>query len=160
VEVQETFAHVLPKTTPLQLDAWHIDEVHAQITLLISSTQAEARCPGCDVPARHVHSHYTRTLADLPWSGYRVTWQLRVRKLFCDNRQCPRRIFTERLPGLVAPWARRTFRLRARLLAIGLALGGAAEPGSRPPRQSEHPLAGDPARPLPRDGSPPSPQRG
>jgi transposase len=65
-------------------------------------------------------------LADLPWSGYQVTWQLRVRKLFCHNRQCPRRIFTERLPGLAAPWARRTLRLTARLLAVGLALGGAA----------------------------------
>jgi transposase len=65
-------------------------------------------------------------LADLPWSGYRVTWQLRVRKLFCHNRRCPRRIFTERLPGLAAPWARRTLRLTARLLAMGLALGGVA----------------------------------
>src|SRR5687767_14123065 len=55
-----------------------------------------------------------------------MTWRLRVRKLFCHNRQCPRRIFTERLPGLVAPWARRTLRLAARLRAIGLALGGAA----------------------------------
>jgi transposase len=126
MEGQDTFAHVLPNTTSLQLDAWHIDEGHAQITLLISSTQAAPRCPGCDVPARHVHSRYTRTLADLPWSGYRVTWQLRVRRLFCPNRQCPRRIFTERLPGIVAPWARRTIRLTQRFLAIGLALGGAA----------------------------------
>jgi transposase len=55
-----------------------------------------------------------------------VTWQLRVRKLFCHNRQCPRRIFTERLPGIAKPWARRTLRLTAHLLAIGLALGGAA----------------------------------
>jgi transposase len=117
---------VLPKTTPLQLDAWSVDESQAQITLLISSTQAAPHCPGCDIPARYVHSHYTRTLADLPWSGYGITWQLRVRKLFCHNRTCPRRIFTERLPGLVAPWARRTLRLMAHLLAIGLALGGAA----------------------------------
>jgi transposase len=73
-----------------------------------------------------VHSRYTRTLADLPWSGYAITWQLRVRKLFCSNTKCPRRLFTERLPGLVAPWARRTLRLATRLLAIGLALGGAA----------------------------------
>jgi transposase len=35
-------------------------------------------------------------------------------------------MFTERLPGLVAPWARRTLRLMARLLAVALALGGAA----------------------------------
>jgi transposase len=73
-----------------------------------------------------VHSRYTRTLADLPWSGYAITWQLRVRKLFCSNTKCPRRLFTERLPGLVAPWARRTLRLATRLLAIGLALGGVA----------------------------------
>ena len=39
---------------------------------------------------------------------------------------CPCRIFTERLPGIATPWARRTLRLATRLLAIGLALGGAA----------------------------------
>jgi transposase len=117
---------VLPKTTPLQPDAWSIDEPQAQITLLISSAQAAARCPACDVPARHIHSRYTRTLTDLPWSGYRVTCQLRVRKLFYHHRKCPCRIFTERLPGMATPWARRTLRLTARLLAIGLAPGGAA----------------------------------
>jgi transposase len=126
MEVRDTFAHVLPKLAPLELDTWHFDDAHARITLLVSSTQAAPRCPECDVAARRVHSHYTRTLADLPWSGYAITWRLCVRKLFCHNRKCPRRIFTERLPGLVAPWARRTRRLAARLLAIGLALGGAA----------------------------------
>jgi transposase len=116
----------LPKTTPLHLDAWHVDEPQNLITLLIVSTQAAARCPTCKTPARHVHSRYTRTLADLPWSGYRVTWRLRVRKFFCRHPTCPRHIFTERLPGLVTPWARRTLRLATRLLAIGVALGGAA----------------------------------
>jgi hypothetical protein len=124
--VRDKFAHALPDTTSLQLDTWHLDDAHAQITLLISSIQAAPRCPGCHAPARHVHSCYTRTLADLPWSGYAITWQLRVRKLFCSNTKCPRRIFTKRLPGLVAPWARRTLRLTARLLAIGLALGEVA----------------------------------
>jgi transposase len=126
LEVRDTLAYLLPKTIPLRLDTWHINNAHAQITLLIASTQAAPRCPGCNVPAQHIHSHYTRTLADLPWSGYAITWQLRVRKLFCPTKQCPRRIFTERLPGLVTPWARRTLRLVTRLLAIGLALGGAA----------------------------------
>jgi Transposase/zinc-finger of transposase IS204/IS1001/IS1096/IS1165 len=119
-------AHLLPKTIPLQLEAWSIDEPQAQVILLISSTQANARCPGCDVPARHIHSRYIRTLADLPWGSYGITWRLRVRKLFCRNPACARRIFTERLPGLVAPWAQRTVRLAARLLAMGIALGGAA----------------------------------
>ena len=86
MEVRETLAYLLPKTIPLRLDTWHINDAHAQITLLIASTQAAPRCSGCDVPARRVHSHYTRTLADLPWSGYAITWQLRVRKLFCPNK--------------------------------------------------------------------------
>jgi transposase len=126
LEVRDTLTYLLPKTIPLQLDACDLDEAHPHITLFVSSTQTEARCPLCAVPARHIHSRYTRTLADLPWSGYRVMWRLRVRRLFCRNAICPRRIFTERLPGIAAPWARRTMRLMARLLAIGLALGGAA----------------------------------
>jgi transposase len=55
-----------------------------------------------------------------------VCLQLRVRKWFCRNRACPRRIFTERLPTVAAPWARRTLRLAQRLVALGVALGGQA----------------------------------
>jgi transposase len=73
-----------------------------------------------------VHSDYERTLADLPWAQYRVRMQLRVRKWFCRNRACRRHIFTERLPTIAAPWARRTLRLAERLVALGVALGGKA----------------------------------
>jgi transposase len=52
--------------------------------------------------------------------------QLGVRKFFCANGRCTRRIFTARLPQLVVPWARRTLRLTQRLVALGVALGGAA----------------------------------
>src|SRR6266436_8246564 len=76
--------------------------------------------------ARRIHSDYGRTLADLPWAQYRVSLQLRVRKWLCHKRSCPRRIFTERLPTVAAPWARRTLRLAQRLLALGVALGGKA----------------------------------
>jgi transposase len=83
-------------------------------------------CPLCDTPARRIHSRYNRTLADLPWADYRVRLQLRVRKWFCHNPACVRRIFTERLPTLAAPWARCTLRLAQRLVALGVALGGTA----------------------------------
>ncbi len=46
--------------------------------------------------------------------------------MFCDNVLCKRHIFTERLPSVAAPWARRTMRLADRLTAVGLALGGSA----------------------------------
>jgi hypothetical protein len=86
----------------------------------VTSTQPVVPCPVCAVFTPRVHSRYTRTLADLPWGVARVRWRL------CTNAPCPRRIFTERLPEVVAPWARRTRRLVAWLIAVGLALGGAA----------------------------------
>src|SRR5262249_20721893 len=85
-----------------------------------------APCPLCMTPARRIHSHYERTLADLPWAQYRVRLQVRVRKWFCRNAHCRRRIFTERLPTVASPWARCTLRLAQRLVALGIALGGTA----------------------------------
>jgi len=117
---------LLPDATVLRLEACEIDDTTAQITLRVQSTQTRAPCPLCATPARRIHSDYGRTLADLPWAQYRVCLQLRVRKWFCRNRTCRRRIFTERLPTVAAPWARRTLRLAQRLVALGVALGGTA----------------------------------
>ena len=117
---------MLPDATALRLEACDVDNTTAQITLRVQSTQTNAPCPLCATPARRIHSDYGRTLADLPWAQYRVYLQLRVRKWFCHNRSCPRCIFTERLPTVAAPWARRTLRLAQRLIALGVALGGKA----------------------------------
>jgi transposase len=117
---------LFPDASLLRLEACYVDDAAAQITLLVRSTQATVPCPLCTTPARRIHSHYERTLADLPWAHYRVRLQLRVRKWFCRHRPCPRRIFTERLPTVAAPWARRTLRLAQRLVALGVALGGTA----------------------------------
>lgn len=65
-------------------------------------------------------------VADLPWADYTVRLQLQVHKYYCDNSSCRRQIFCERLPTVVAPWARRTSRLAARQHRLGLALGGNA----------------------------------
>jgi len=98
----------------------------AQITWRVQSTQTRAPCPLCAASARRIHRHYERTLADLPWATYRVRLQLRVRQWFCHNRHCPRRICTERLPTVAAPWARRTLRLAHHLLALSVGWGGRA----------------------------------
>jgi transposase len=117
---------LLPDATVLRLEACEVDDITAQITLRVQATQTRAPCPLCATPARRIHSDYGRTLADLPWAQYRVCLQLRVRKWFCSNRACRRRIFTERLPTVAAPWARRTLRLAQHLVALGVALGGTA----------------------------------
>ena len=118
--------YLLPDATILHLAACHVDTATAQITLAVCSTQTSVPCPLCNTPARRIHSRYARTLADLPWAEYRVRLQLCVRKWFCRNRHCRRHIFTERLPTVAAPWARRTRRLAQRFVALGMALGGKA----------------------------------
>jgi transposase len=125
-QTPDVLACLLPDATTLCLAACHVDHPAAQSTVSVSATQATAPCPLCTTPAHRIHSSYERTLADLPWAEYRVRLQLRVRKWFCRNRHCRRRIFTERLPTVAAPWARRTLRLAQRFVDLGVALGGKA----------------------------------
>src|SRR5487761_383818 len=119
-------SHLLPGRTHVRLATWSLDPVHSAITVTLHPRRITARCPLCGRRSRRVHSRYERTLADLPWGMHAVPLRLRVRRLFCRNARCARRIFSERLPGVALPWARRTRRLETRLTAVGLALGGAA----------------------------------
>jgi len=117
---------LLPDATHVRLETWSLEPAHSAITITLHARQTTARCPLCGRRSKRVHSRYERTLADLPWGEYAVTVRLRIRRLFCDNARCDRRIFAERLPDVTAPWARKTTRLTGRLTAVGLALGGAA----------------------------------
>lgn len=96
------------------------------ITLEVAATGLTARCPLCQRRSRRVNSIYQRTVADLPWSGRPVTLQVRVRRFICQQASCPRRIFAERFPALVAVYARRTYHLCEGQRRVGLALGGEA----------------------------------
>src|SRR5262245_26234048 len=96
------------------------------ITAVVETMQPHARCPLCGRASTRVHSRYVRRVADLPWHGVAFRLQLHVRRFFCAQRECARQVFTERLPGLVAPHARRTERLTLWLRAVGFALGGEA----------------------------------
>lgn len=122
----ELVACLLPQAVPLQVEAWTLTPEATQVIVRATSTQPMAHCPVCGFPTDRLHSHYTRTVADLPWAHLHVVVQLGVRKFFCANARCARRIFTERLPQLLAPWARRTQRLAHRLAALAIALGGTA----------------------------------
>ena len=99
------------------------------ITLSAKTSARTARCPICAKRSGRIHSRYTRTLADLPWQGVPVTVHLRVRRFFCDEENCYRAIFAERLPGVVARYGRRTERLHEWFTHVSFALGG--EAGSR-----------------------------
>lgn len=148
---------LLPDANVLQLDLLTVDE--HKITVTMTALQTAAECPTCTHRSCRVHSHYRRTVADLPWAGVPVQLQLQVRKFFCRNEACAQSIFTERLPTIVAPWARRSLRLTTQQRQLGLALGGQA--GARAGQCLGLPASRDtllrlvrrgavPARPTPR----------
>jgi transposase len=128
---------VFPPVPHLRIDAALRQKDH--VVLLAHLTGRTARCPRCRRRSRRTQSHYDRTLADLPCCGSPVTMHLRVRRFVCWYRRCSQRIFSERLPALVVPYARRTTRATARLLAYGFALGGA--PAMRQARRDGLPVS-------------------
>ena len=92
----------------------------AQLSVEVIATQPVAHCPGCGCPSEHIHSQYQRTVNDVPCGGRRVVLRLCGRKFFCLTPNCPRKVFAERLPDLVQPWARVSNRLLEELKALGL----------------------------------------
>src|SRR5438876_4318366 len=92
-----------------------------QLVVQIACRRSDAACPLCQQLSERVHGHYGRTIADLPCAGRRVILALTVRKFVCAKPSCPQKIFTERLAELVQSYARMTNRLRAALVALGLA---------------------------------------
>lgn len=107
----------------------HIDGVELgtdTIVLSISSTNPTGMCPLCGVPSVRIHSNYQRHPGDLALAGYGVCLHMNVRKFFCDNDNCERTIFTERLPSVLAPYACYTNRLADQQRHVAFALGGEA----------------------------------
>ena len=106
-----------------------LDEViqHQGVMVLVVTVNVDrASCPRCGTLSARVHSSYLRTVRDLPSHGVTVQIRLRTRRFYCRQKGCQRRLFTQRLPGVCAPYARQTHRHRDAVLAIGYALGGEA----------------------------------
>ncbi len=118
---------LLPEAPGLKLEDVAIDA--ETVSLSVASTRPSVPCPACGRKTTRLHSRYRRTLADLPWSGRSVRLSLRVRRFRCSCSECPKRIFAERLPSVVEPYARKTTRLHEIVNLVGFALGG--EGGAR-----------------------------
>ena len=118
IEMQQVFG--LPKELEI-VDITMMDEV---LTISAVSTQASPCCPLCGGHASRIHSSYRRQMADVPCGGHYVRLLVQVRKFFCDDTSCARKIFAERLTPFVAPGARVTTRLYQLVQAVGLATSG------------------------------------
>ena len=66
---------------------------------------------------------------------------LSTRKFYCPTTACQRAIFTERLPGVVEPYARQTTRFNQALRHLALEIGG--EAGARAAQRMAMPVSAD-----------------
>jgi transposase len=113
-----------PSSPSLQLEQVVIEP--QAVIFVLRSFAATTACPDCGQASGRVHSRYRRHLTDLPAQGRVFRVQLLARRFFCPAADCPRRIFTERLPDVVAVQGRTTTRLHDAHCEIGFALGGEA----------------------------------
>jgi transposase len=116
--------NLLPTVEGVRLN--YLSTLGDTIVVHMNALTAGARCHTCGNTSERIHSHYQRTLADLPWAHCPVRILIQLRKFFCDNADCKRRIFTEPILELAPRYARKTKRLQDELYLIGYSLGGRA----------------------------------
>lgn len=86
-----------------------------EVTITVRAASLRAPCPCCGMTAKQIQSRYTRTLRDLPASGRPVHLVIHVRRFFCQESTCVRKIFAERFPALTLPRVKFTLRLQEAL---------------------------------------------
>jgi transposase len=116
------FSHVFH--LPAEITITSVDPSPTELVIGVACQAPRMECPECHQLSARMHGSYQRTVADLPCAGRNVMLALTVRKFVCGTPTCPRKIFTERLPGLVESYARMTSRLIALVQALGLVAGG------------------------------------
>lgn len=95
------------------------------VLIHVRTVGTAAVCPICQTVATRLHSRYVRCLADAAIVSRPLRLLVKVRKFFCDNASCLRKVFCERLE-FADRYARRTRLAYGGLMSVALALGGRA----------------------------------
>src|SRR6266581_555322 len=111
-------------TTPLfplpeGLEMTSLSDTPDKLLVRVISYRSSSPCPHCSTPSSAIHSWYRRHPKDLPCIGRPIRLVLTVRKFFCRNLDCSRKVFTERLPDFLEVSSRLTKRLRTAVQEIG-----------------------------------------
>ena len=112
-------------------DGWVVSAAGASIGI----------CPDCGGRSRRRHGRSNRNLQDLPVQGKPVTVKLLLSRWRCPHQECERRTFTDRLPTVASPYARRTTRVVEIVGLLGHSTGG--RPGERLMQRGGMPVSGD-----------------
>jgi len=114
---------IIPDLSELVIEQVSMTNV---VTIMVRAASPTAPCPCCGTICKRIQSRYTRTVRDLPASGRPVHLMLHVRRFFCQESTCVRKIFAERFPSLTLPRVKFTLRLQDALTEMGFELGGEA----------------------------------
>ena len=111
------------------LSALVIEDVTAggdMVVVTARTRDGAVPCPVCGAAAAKVHGYYQRAVKDVPVDGREVLVRLRVRRLVCPARTCPRQTFREQVPGLLERHQRRTVGLVRQISHVARELCGRA----------------------------------
>jgi transposase len=118
------FSSLLPTEAGVRIAGLTVESTGVSVAVV--TTADSATCPRCRSASTAVHARYRRTLVDRPCLGLPVVFAVTARKFLCRQRECPQRVFCERLPEWTDAHARTTGALADTHRQIGLALGGEA----------------------------------
>lgn len=113
----------LPHLAHVEVD--RVAHADGAVVIEARTLAATASCPACQWLSTRIHSRYTRQLGEAAVAAKPTRLLVEVRKFFCNNASCQRRIFTERL-GFAGRYARRTAIAQNSATSVALALGGRA----------------------------------
>ncbi|WP_143039553.1 transposase family protein [Planococcus faecalis] len=86
------------------------EQTEEHLFFIVEVRSSSACCPSCHYISHRAHSRYCRNVDDLPVSDRHVHLQVLLHKWFCDDSDCPVKVFTERLVWLHS-YKRKTYRL-------------------------------------------------
>src|SRR5437764_7658049 len=109
---------------PEGLEMTSISDTAEELLIGVTSHRSSSPCPQGAMPSSAIHSSYQRHPRDLPSVGRPIRLVFTVRKFFCRNPDCSRKVFAERLPDFIATSSRLTKRLRTSVQDIGFATCG------------------------------------
>ncbi len=109
---------------PEGLEMISVSDTAEELLVCVTSQRSSSPCPQCSMPSSAIHSSYHRHPRDLPCTGRPIRLLFTVRKFFCRNPDCCRKVFAERLPDFIATSSRLTKRLREAVQEIGFATCG------------------------------------
>lgn len=109
---------------PDGLEITDVREAGDEVVVCVTSQRKSSPCPLCSIPSSAIHSIYRRHPQDLPCVARPIRLILTVRKFFCRNPNCQRKVFTERISDFISVSSRLTERLRTGVQEIGFETSG------------------------------------